>query len=74
MMKHLPYYCWECITLNTDKSSLNLVIKNEQHMKKFLEFLIVQLKTINGKRDSAAEYLNTIMNSKRNKSIDKKEV
>ena len=43
-------------------------------MSKLIEFLIVQLKTINGKRDTASEYLNQIMIAKRTKSIDKKAI
>jgi hypothetical protein len=50
---------------------VNLVIKNPTFMKKLLEFLIVQLKTINGKRGSAIEYINQVL-GKKAKASDKK--
>jgi len=56
-LKDLPFYCWECITIQTDTRDIDLVIKNEKDMRYLLEFLIISLKTLDGYRDTAAKYL-----------------
>ena len=55
----LPFYCWECLTLSTSERDINLVIKDEKEMRKLLEFLIVEMKTIDGRRGSASAYLDS---------------
>lgn len=57
IVKNLPFYCWECITILTNRLDLNLVIKDEEDMTMLLEFLTIKLKSIDGKRDSALPYL-----------------
>ena len=42
-LRNLPFYSWECLTLNTEHKSINLVIKDEKQMDRLVEFLIVQL-------------------------------
>ena len=56
-VNNMPFYCWQCITLKTDTRDIDLVIKNEKDMRYFLEFLIISLKTLDGARDSAKNYL-----------------
>ena len=44
----LPFYAWECITLQLKHRDIDLVIKSEEEMRCFLIFLIVKLNTHNG--------------------------
>jgi len=53
LLEDLPFYCWECLTIQTDKIDFNIVIRDQQEMTKVLEFLIVSLNTVDGQRNSA---------------------
>ena len=54
LLKDLPFYSWECLTiLMNDDQAINLVIKDQHDMTKLLEFLIVSLKTVDGFRNTA---------------------
>lgn len=37
----IPFYAWQCITLQLKNRYVDLVIKNEQKMKLFLKFLVM---------------------------------
>jgi len=52
-LKHLPFYCWNCITLQLKHRDVDIVIRDEKEMEKLLKFLIYSLKTIDGIKDSA---------------------
>lgn len=44
----VPFYSWECITLEVNNGrTLDLVIKDEDDMMKFIKYLIWRLETIN---------------------------
>ena len=49
----VPFYSWECITLQYGIRGINLVIKNEKRMDEFLMLLIHTLNTVDGNRDSS---------------------
>ena len=44
----MPFYAWECITLQLEDRDVDLVIRSEKLMRIFLLFLIVKLNTYNG--------------------------
>jgi len=44
----IPFYYWECITLQLENKDIYLIIRNEQRMKDFIKLLIYELKTIDG--------------------------
>ena len=56
-LHNLPFFCWECVTLNTQTGSVNIVIKNQKQMTQLLEFLVVKLETIDGNRGTANKYV-----------------
>lgn len=62
--KYIPFYAWECITLQGKFNNINLVIKSQKDMKNFLRFLIFQLNTIDGNRGTANPIINTILRPK----------
>ena len=49
----LPFYSWECITIQLKNRDVLLVIKNEKCMMNFIKLLIDNINTVDGKRDSA---------------------
>lgn len=57
LVHDLPFFCWECITISTSTRDVDLVIKNEKDMECLLEFLIISLETIDGKKGSAIKFI-----------------
>ena len=57
LLKHLPFYSWDCITLELGYRDINLVVRNEQHMATLVRFLSYRLRTIDGQRDSAVSLI-----------------
>ena len=49
----LPFYAWECITLEMPNKNVDLVIKNEDDMIKLLTLLIVSIETRGNHKGSA---------------------
>lgn len=52
-LKDLPFYSWQCITIELGRRDVDLIIPNERDMLDFLTLLICKTNTINGIRDSA---------------------
>jgi hypothetical protein len=50
--KNIPFFSWQCITLQLVHRDVDLVLKNQEDMDHLLKFLIYEMNTINGKRDS----------------------
>lgn len=68
-LKMAPFFNWQCISLNLGQGrrDIDLVISDDKHMDMFLKFLIHNLFTMNGKRDSARKLVD-LMN---NQAVDK---
>ena len=49
----LPFYYWQCLTLQLVNRDVYLVIKNEHQMALLLKLLVHLLKTVNGNTGSA---------------------
>ena len=56
----MPFYSWNCLTLQLKHRDVDLVIRNESHMKMLIRFLIFRLKTIDGQKGSAIPILEEI--------------
>ena len=69
--KQVPFFFWECITLNLKKSDVYIVIKNEKRMNDFIKFLIYNLKTIDGHKDSALKIHEQLLTQKWKQKYDK---
>ena len=57
-LEKIPFYSWECLTIETIHRSIDFVIRDQLQMNMLLKFLIYELKTIDGSKDSALEYIN----------------
>ena len=55
-LNNLPMYYWQCITFITKDRQIDLVIKNEKDMQMLLEFLIISLRSFDGRRDTVKLY------------------
>ena len=49
----VPFYAWECITINTVNRDIDLVIKNEEEMMKLIALITNEMQTLDNKKDSA---------------------
>ena len=63
-LREMPFHSWDCLTLQLPHRDIDLVIKNEKHMKMLIEFLVHTLKTMDGSKDSALPMLNLMMEQK----------
>ena len=59
-MENLPFYSWNCLTLQMDHRDVDLVIRNDNDMEKILKFLIYSLKTLDGAKDSAKKLIEQV--------------
>ena len=48
-----PFYAWECLTIILHNREIDLVIPNEEQMTIFLKFLVHEIRTVDGNRNSA---------------------
>ena len=58
--KALPFYSWQCITLQLKHRDVDLVIRDQRDMERLLKVLIHAMKTMDGRRDSAKHILSTL--------------
>ena len=49
----VPFYPWQCITIKMKNREVDLVIKDEEHMQSLITFLVYELKTKDGQKDTA---------------------
>ena len=49
----VPFYSWQCITLQLARRQIDLVIENENMMIQFIKLLVHKMNTIDGNKDSA---------------------
>jgi len=59
-LKHLPFHCWNCITITIKNRDIDLVIKNEKEMNILLKFLIYTLKTVDGIPNTAPQVIEAL--------------
>lgn len=52
-----PFYSWNCFTIDVGYRQINLVIRGEKNISRFLKFLIWNIRTLDGKRGSADKVL-----------------
>ena len=63
-LENLPFYCWECISIETQYRTIDLVIKDLSDMETLLKFLIYKLETQNGQKGSASKLFKDSYNEK----------
>ena len=61
----LPFFNWECISIEIKNRKIDLVVRDTHQMNLLLKFLIYHLETIDGKRYSARPVLAGLMGSKK---------
>jgi len=49
----MPFFSWNCITLQLKTRDVDLVIRNESDMNRLLKFLVFSIKTWDGSRNTA---------------------
>jgi len=53
----LPFYIWDCLTLQLKKSQVDIVVPSGEDMNKILTLLIYRLRTVDGSRNTAVPLL-----------------
>lgn len=53
----LPFYSWQCISLQLKNRCIDLVIKNEENMDLFIRLLVISMNTIDGQKNSAEPHI-----------------
>ena len=53
--KDVPFYPWECITIQTIERDIYLIIKNEKVMEMLLKLLIYSIGTVDGNKGSSVK-------------------
>jgi hypothetical protein len=56
-LEDLPFYSWQCLTLQLSNRDVDLVIQDEDQLNTFLKYIIIRIKTLNGDRDSAVKII-----------------
>lgn len=71
---NLPFYNWQCLTLQTKTRDIDLVIDSEQHLKIMIEFLLYELNTADSLRDTANIVSDGLINEMKEKNAKNKEI
>ena len=65
----MPFYAWECLTLNLDNGrEVNIVIKNQACMTAFIMLLIYEMKSVDGKKNSGSKIIDTLLKQDKDRS------
>lgn len=60
-LENLPFHAWDCLTLQTKKRDIDLVLTDQKEMFTLIKYLIYQLRTIDGTRNSAKGVLDALL-------------
>jgi hypothetical protein len=66
----LPFYAWNCITLQLKNRDVDIVIKDENHMDLMLKFLIYSIRTLDGHRGTADSLLQVLQQQSKQQFIE----
>ena len=67
----VPFYPWECLSIQLLDRDVFLIIKNESLMEKFLKLLIYKIKTVDGNCNSSSGIENALSNQIARKNKNK---
>ena len=56
-LMYVPFYSWQCLTLQLYHRDVDLVITDEKDMEHLLMYLIFKIRATNGQRGSADKIL-----------------
>ena len=69
----IPFYAWNCITIQTQEKDLDLVIPKMAEMKKLVRFLSYATNSLDGHTDSSLTLQNKILSMKKKSMTKEKE-
>ena len=61
---HVPFYSWQCITLQMENRDVDLVIKNEKDMDDFIKIVVRAMNTVDGNKNSGDVIKNQLLTFK----------
>ena len=57
-----PFYSWECISIDLGNRDVDLVIRCEKNMERFIKFIISGMRTLDGRKGTADKILKVLNN------------
>jgi hypothetical protein len=72
--KNFHFFPWECITIFLENREIDLVIRNEEHMKMFIRFLVYNLRSVDGNTGSAEGIYKALLKQNRIKGQNEEEL
>ena len=48
----MPFYSWQCLTLNLKERSVDLVIPNDRDFDRLVKYLLYKMDSVDGNKDS----------------------
>ena len=67
----IPFYAWQCVTLQLVHREVDLVIKNEKDMDDLLKVVVQAMDTVDGNKDSAKTIKKAILEAKIQQQFEK---
>lgn len=64
-LRNLPFYSWNCLTLQLNHREVDLVVPDDHHMQALLKFLVYRIQTVDGNRGTAKNVLENLNNHSR---------
>ena len=69
--ENVPFYAWQCITLQLVHRDVDLVIKNDKDMDDLLKVIVHAMDTVDGNKNSGLHLKNQILEAKIQEAIKK---
>ena len=60
LLDNLPFYSWNCITIQLVNRDIDLVIRDLKDMKLLLKLLVYKMKTLDGTKNSGKKLLDLL--------------
>ena len=59
--KSVPFYAWECLTIQLSNRHIHLVIRDETQMLNLICLLVYHINTVDGEKDSSLKIQQTLV-------------
>ena len=59
-LKDLPFYSWQCLTLQLETRDIDLVIHDDADMDRLLKLLIHGMSTLDGRKGTADKLISSL--------------
>ena len=57
MCDNVPFYAWQCISIETNERNVDLIITDEKDMMRLIQLLVYKCQTVDGIKGSAVKFI-----------------